>query len=185
MTEEQYCKSLETSELQLSFGGKLNHFGIVLLFSLTPILLPAIHLISYLQGEGTTFKEGEIWIMVIPMLLAFLFYLLQKNRLKFHVVNTALTWSEIMILIENVSKELEWHQVSSDKKVFIAKTNPGFFSGSWGEQITILFDRDRVLINSICDLNRRSSVVSMGRNKENVDTLIERIKNADPKAVEA
>jgi hypothetical protein len=64
------------------------------------------------------------------------------------------------------------------KGCIIARTSPGIFSGSWGERITIILDKNRVLINSICDPEKRSSVVSMGRNRKNCRTLINEIKNA-------
>ena len=63
----------------------------------------------------------------------------------------------------------------------MAKTHPSFSSGSWGEQITILFDNRTILVNSICDLDKKNSVVSMGRNKQNENTLINEIKKADSK----
>lgn len=68
---------------------------------------------------------------------------------------------------------------SATNDAFIANTNPGFFSGSWGEQITVLFYQDSVFVNSICDPNKRSSVISWGRNSENEDTLIDKINEAE------
>lgn len=59
------------------------------------------------------------------------------------------------------------------------KSNPRLWSGSWGEQITILFYKNRVLVNSICDLEKQNSVASYGRNKENMAKLIEEIKKAN------
>jgi len=179
MTTEQYNKSLETGELQLSLSGKLSHFGIVIFLCFISIALPAIHLFFLIKGNDTSYKEGEIWFTVVPGLLALIFYKLQKVRLKYHEVNTTLNHDELMKLIEQVAKALKWSKIHSDKKFYIAKTDPGFFSGSWGEQITILFDRNRVLINSICDLDKKSSVVSMGGNRENVNTFIESIEKAD------
>ena len=64
------------------------------------------------------------------------------------------------------------------ENAIMAKTRPGFLSGSWGEQITILFDGNTILVNSICDLDMRGSVVPMGRNKKNMNRLIEEIKKA-------
>jgi hypothetical protein len=89
-----------------------------------------------------------------------------------------LTREELDSVVEKVANELKWIPYVMDKKVIIAKTHPSFFSGSWGEQITILFDKNRVLVNSICDPDKRSSVVSMGRNKQNMSRLIEEIKKA-------
>jgi hypothetical protein len=178
MNEEIYHKSLQTNELQLSHGNKLSHYGIVVFSLFVSSLSPIIHLIKYIQGEGSSFISGEIWIIIIPFILCILFYWLQKSRLKFEIVDTRLTHAALISLIEVVSEKLEWQKVSSSSEAFIAKTNPSFFSGSWGEQITILFDKDRILINSICDLDKRSSLVSFGRNKRNVNTLKESIEQA-------
>jgi hypothetical protein len=120
----------------------------------------------------------KILFMVIPIILGLLFYRLQRNRLKFKSISTQLTREELDSVVEKVANELKWIPYVMDKKVIIAKTHPSFFSGSWGEQITILFDKNRVLVNSICDPDKRSSVVSMGRNKQNMSRLIEEIKKA-------
>ena len=116
--------------------------------------------------------------MIIPAILGILFYRLQKRRLKFKSIDTKLTRDELGPIIEKVAKELEWTPFVNNKKIIIAKTHPSFFSGSWGEQITILFDKNRILVNSICDPDKRSSVVSMGRNKKNMNRLIKEITKA-------
>jgi hypothetical protein len=77
-----------------------------------------------------------------------------------------------------VAEKLKWEFISTTNDAYIAKTNPGFFSGSWGEQISVLFYQDSVFVNSICDPNKRSSVVSWGRNSENENTLIDKISEA-------
>jgi len=179
MEEDLYLKSLQTNELQLSLWNKISHYGIVLFLLFVSATLPIIHLVKYFQGDGPSFMSGEIWIIIIPFILSLLFYWLQKSRLKFEIVDTRLTHAELINLINTAGKKLEWSMVTSSEKAFIAKTNPSFFSGSWGEQITILFDKHRVLINSICDLDKRSSVVSFGRNRKNVDTLKESIEKAN------
>jgi len=171
MQEEIYYQSLQTNQLQLSLKGRLSHYSIVLFLLFVSALMPITHLVKYIQGEGSSFENGEIWIVIVPLTLCILFYWLQKSRLKFNIVNAKLTHTELINLIETVSKKLEWHKVSATYKAFIAKTQPSFFSGSWGEQVTILFDKDRVLINSICDLDSRPSLVSFGRNRENVTTV--------------
>lgn len=178
MTTEQYDKSLETGTLQISTRDKLSHFGIVIFLGIMPSGLLMFHFIAYLQGLVMPFKDGEIWLIIVPLLLAIAFYITQRDRLRFRVVTTPLKWNELMILIGQVGIELKWIRVSSSKRVYVARTNPGFFSGSWGEQITILFDTDRILVNSICDLKKRSSITSMGRNRENVGALQMAIQQA-------
>ena len=94
------------------------------------------------------------------------------------IVETNLSRDELDKIIYQISTELKWKIFTTNKRIVEAKTFPSFFSGSWGEQITILFDNKRVLVNSICDLDKRSSVVSMGRNKKNTVRLINEIEKA-------
>lgn len=178
MTNDQIRYSIETGEMKLEFWDKFTHYGIVGFLFFIPAMFIFFHLQDYFQGTPRPFREEEIWFMIVPSLLGLLFYRLQRNRLKFKSIDTNLTREEFDPIIEKVANELEWMPYVANKKVIIAKTHPGFFSGSWGEQITILFDKNRILVNSICDPDKRSSVVSMGRNKQNMNRLIEEIKNA-------
>jgi len=178
MTNEQIKYSIETGRIKLKKWDKFSHYGIVAFLYYIPTLFLIIHLIDYFQGTPRPFREGEIWFMIIPSILGLLFYRIQKNRLKFKSIDTMLTRKEIDVVIDNVANKLEWKIFMMNKKVLIAYTNPSFFTGSWGEQITILFDKNRILVNSICDPKKRSSVVSMGRNKQNIKLFIEEIKKA-------
>ncbi|MDJ1497635.1 hypothetical protein QNI19_32145 [Cytophagaceae bacterium DM2B3-1] len=74
--------------------------------------------------------------------------------------------------------ELGWVPYLMDEEVIIAKTYPRLLSGSWGERITILFDNNKVLVNSICDPDKHSSVVLFGGNEKNETRLIEEIEKA-------
>ncbi len=175
MTNEQIKYSIETGEMKLGNWDKFNHYAIVGFLFIIPALFIFFHLKDYFQGTSRPFREGEIWFMIIPSILGLLFYRIQRNRLKFKSINTKLTREELDPIIEKVATELEWIPYVSNKKIIIAKTHPSLFSGSWGEQITILFHKNQILVNSICDPEKRSSVVSMGRNKKNMNRLIEEI----------
>ncbi len=178
MTEKQKQLSLATNKLSLSFWDKLSHFGIVVYLFLFPVLLAFFHLKDLVNGKPGSVKEGEIYFFIIPTTIGILFYKLQSEALKFKEVYTTLSRQELAHIIEQVGTELKWHPVRKSDSIFIAKTHPSFFSGSWGEQVTILFDKNRILVNSICDPDKKSSVVSMGRNKKNVTQLIEAIEAA-------
>jgi hypothetical protein len=172
MTNEQIKYSIETGEMKLGNWDKFTHYRIVISLFMIPAFFIFFQLKDYYQGTSIPFlREGGIWFMIIPSILGLLFYRLQKGRLKFKSINTKLTRDELEIIIEKLANELEWTPCVKNEKVIIAKTHPSFFSGSWGEQITILFDKNRILVNSICDPDKRSSVVSMGRNKKNMDIL--------------
>ena len=107
-----------------------------------------------------------------------MFYYIQKKWLKFKEVNSFLNRTELNKIIEKVAGELEWTFNFKNPKIILFTAHQSFFSGSWGEQITILFDNKKTLLNSICDPHKKSSVVSMGRNKENEDKLIKEIEKA-------
>ncbi|MFN8712784.1 MAG: hypothetical protein ACK5Z2_08015 [Bacteroidota bacterium] len=178
MTNEQIKYSIETGELKLGNWDKLTHYGIVLMCFLIPATIIFLHLKDHFEGTLKPIREGLIWFLIIPPILGIIFYRIQKERLKFKTIDTQLTREQLDLIVENVANELEWIPIFANEKVIVVKTSPGFFSGSWGEQITILFDNKRILVNSICDPDKQSSLVSMGRNKKNMNRLIEEIKKA-------
>ena len=178
MTKEKIKYGLENRELKLGFWGKIQHFGIVGFCFIIPITLTALYLKDYFNESARPLKTGDIWWVIIPTLLGILFFYVQKRRLRFKKVNTNLNKSELNKIIEKVAAELEWQIYFSNSKAIVAKTHPEILSGSWGEEITILFDYKKVLVNSICDLDKKSSLVSMGRNGQNENKLIEEIKKA-------
>lgn len=179
MTEEQIKICINKNKLQLSFWDKFSHYGIVGFLFFIPSMFIFFHLKDWGYGTTKPFFVGELFFLVIPTILGIMFYKLQSNRLKFKVIQTNLSRQQLDEIIEKVGNELKWYPEKKDNNnIFTAKTHPSFFSGSWGEQITIIFDNNKLLINSICDLDKRSSVVSMGRNRKNVRRLIEEIETA-------
>lgn len=180
MKKDIYDKSIETRELQLvGFGVNSSHYGLVGFLMIIPVFVLVFHLIAYFQNNPASIKDGELSMVIIPLVLAVIVYLIQKRRLKFRIVQTELSGVQLKEILIKVAKELDWAFIASSKDVYVAKTNPGFFSGSWGEQITILFYQNYVFVNSICDPEKRASVVSWGRNRKNEETLIDNIKQKD------
>jgi hypothetical protein len=96
---------------------------------------------------------------------------LQRKRLKIKVIETKLHYNEIMQRIEKLANELKFIPVISTEKVLIARRFPVGFQLSWGEQITLIFDKNKLLINSICDPEQQASLVSGGRNAENINAI--------------
>ena len=178
MNNKQIKHSLESRELKLSNWEKLSHYGIVGFCFIIPLAFIFLHLKDYFENTPKSIKSGEIWFFTIPTLIGILFYYIQKRRLQFKEVNTSLNRTELNKIIEKVANELEWTLNLTKSKIIVAKTHPSFLSGSWGEQITILFDNKKVLVNSICDPDKKSSLVSMGRNKQNENKLIKEVEKA-------
>jgi hypothetical protein len=177
MTPEQIKKSIDTNQLQLTNNwDRFSHYGIVLFLICISVISLYVSFSNILKGRKISIDNWTIGFFVVPLIFAFFFYRLQKKRLNFSSIDTNLSVDEIIKLLDNLSIEQKWTVETKNSHIYFAKTNPSIWSGSWGEQITILFDKGRVLINSICDLEKRSSVVSMGRNRKNVASIIDRIK---------
>jgi hypothetical protein len=183
MKKEWIQLMIENETLKLKFTDLLIHYSIVL-FLLFPFVLT---LFSFVQKyilhnyKGVRSPE-EMFLATLPFgIIAIAFYFIQRNKLKFKTVETNLSKEKIKEIIEKTAKELEWYPLIINERIIIAKTHPKWWTGSWGEQITIVFDKSRLMINSICDPDKKTSVVSMGRNRKNVNTLIENIKIANLK----
>jgi hypothetical protein len=106
MTDEQVKRSIDSNELQLSFGDKIGHYFIILFLLFMPALLISFKIRDYFEGINNSI-EGGIWFIFIPIALAPFAYILQRNRLKFLVVESNLPKEEILRIIEKVAKELE------------------------------------------------------------------------------
>jgi hypothetical protein len=178
MKKELIKKSLETGELHLTFWQKEGHFGIVFYL----LIIPAFFLFFFINDTNSTnFDERKVEIPMIAFIscgISLLTYRHQRKMLKFIPIDTKLNREELKKIIEEVGEQLEWKPHFMDDQVFIAKTFPGFWSGSRGEQITIIFDNGRILINSICDPDNRGSLFSNGRNRKNINSLVELVKAA-------
>jgi len=177
MNNQIIKKCIEENELQLSFWNKFSHYSIVIFVLIIPICAIVYKIIDAINKTERPSKDGEIYVFVIPIILSILFYLLQKKRLSFKIVETKLSMDEIYKIVDETAKELGWIINQKTNKYLTANTKPKFNSGSWGEQITIIFIENKILVNSICALNKKNSLVSMGRNKKNEQTFINNIKS--------
>ena len=168
----------ETGRLKLTVMGLLTHYLLAIFFVMPLIGLLSKIIIANVNNSNIGIQDfsGLLLGSILLAFLGILFYLLQRSRLNFRIIYTSLSRGELQERIIKTAKELEWHSVIDKKNIMSYKTNPKLWTGSWGEQITILFDENRIMINSICDPDKQASVVSVGRNKKNVKRLIENIK---------
>jgi hypothetical protein len=182
MKKEWIVIMKKTGRIKLSFWDSLTHYFIVL-FLLLPLIFISFDWIKYIiTGHYNGVRTlNEMFLVNIPfMILAVVFYFIQYKRLNFKTVRTRLSHDLIQDAIDSTAKELDWKPFINTKYYKVFKTFPKWYTGSWGEQITVLLDNDKVMINSICDPDKRASVVSVGRNRANMRLLIDKIKNASP-----
>ena len=181
MKKEWIPLMIKTGKLKMGFTDLLTHY-LLIFFLLTPL---AWNVFSFIQKhvfhnyQGVRNPEETFTLTLSFGLVAVLFYFIQNNRLKFTTIETNLSRENIRAVINQTAHDLEWHLEVNNDKMVIARTHPKWWTGSWGEQITIIIDNPRIMINSICDPNKKTSVISMGRNKKNINNLIENIKSAN------
>jgi hypothetical protein len=170
----------KTKRLKLSFNDFSTHYLIVLFFFIPLILVAFDFFKLYILDSYNGVKTPQEMLRAnIPFgAIGILFFFIQYNRLRFKIIETVLPREKLQEIIIKTAEELEWFPVINTTDLIVSKTNPKWWTGSWGEQITILFDKDKILINSIRDPDRKSSVVSMGRNKRNINKLIVNIQNS-------
>lgn len=169
----------KTERVKLSFWDSFTHYFIVL-FLFLPLIFSLIDLVKFsLNGFSGVRTPQELFLVNLPFaFIGILFYYIQYNRLKFKVLTIDLPNDIIQNLIKNTAQELEWRPEINTKYFKTYKTYPKLITGSWGEKITIIIDNDRIMINSICDPEKRASVVSVGRNRKNMKVLIDKLNIA-------
>lgn len=166
----------QNKQLKLSRWQTLVHFFIVLFLLFIPVLtlfsLFEIYVTETYDGVRTADELiSTTWPWIIP---AVAFYFIQKRRLRFREVEVEYSDQEFQEAIKRTAKEYDWQIELNDNKIFRAY-RPWNWTGSWGEMITIIKDKDRLLLNSICDPNKQSSVASYGWNKRNIDTFLKNL----------
>lgn len=118
--------------------------------------------------------EGILWLGFVPIPFAYILYRRQRRKLDFQSLPTSLDKQGIYDRIYYLSVKYDWDVDHYGEDCIVAHTNPSFLRLSWGEQIFIVFDKGQIWVNSVNDLNKRTSICSFGYNKRN----IRRIKEA-------
>jgi hypothetical protein len=72
-------------------------------------------------------------------------------------------------MFDDISRDQDWIMEFNSSDCIIATTE--FEWKNWGTLITIVHDKDRILVNSICDLYKRPSTISWGQNKKNIQAV--------------
>ena len=179
MTPKQIKQSIETGTLRLSFWQRFTHYSIVIYCAMLPVLFAFLNFHDYINDFERHYVHVKIWFYLVSAALSIFFYFLQRKRLQLTLVETTLNHAEILAVAGSIVKAQHWKLQRKNNTFFMFKTSPPLISGSWGEQITIIFSDNKMLINSICDPDKISSVVSYGNNKRNVGKILEEMRRLE------
>jgi hypothetical protein len=159
--------------LKLTFGQTITHYMIIFFMLFISGLLAKelfeIYITKNYSGVSTT---SELVTMLLPILfLATVFAYIQYRRLDLKEIQLNYTDEQFQEAIRRTVDDLEW-RIEKNQKNYFRAYRPWNWTGSWGEMITIMKYKDRLLINSICDPNNMPSVISYGWNKKNLRTFL-------------
>jgi hypothetical protein len=180
MTSRSVQKMIETETLALTKGQLFWHYCIIGIFLIPPVI-NIIDIFKYYVThayEGIrTVGEMATW-SYLPLIPAVAFYFIQKRRLKFKVIDVTVDADTFSEAAKETAHQLDWKIVEEKHNLIVARS--GFSLRSWGELITIIRDKDRILFNSICDPDNMTSVASWGMNKFNMTTFEQNVRLKAP-----
>lgn len=162
---------LERKTLPLIISWAYTHYGAshTLLF----ISMLSFSLVgTMLYGTGI-FVPEFFWFGVALVPLACLLYRSQRRKLDFRSIPTTLDKQAIFERVCKLAETYNWDIDHYGEDCIVAHTNPPLWHISWGEQIFIVFGQGEVWVNSVNDLNKRTSICSFGYNKRNIRRITE------------
>ncbi len=176
MRDDLLNASIASGRLQLSLEQKITHYSPVIIGLIIPMIDLFIIFKNYFNNETILKQTLNPLLWFISILYVVLIYLLQHKRLKLKTIESSLDNEDSLMVIREAVENLNWKTIINNKRAIIAKVNNGLLTGSWGEQVIIIFDSNKMYINSICDPNKRPSLASFGNNRKNITTLVQEIK---------
>jgi hypothetical protein len=120
---------------------------------------------------------GEIIIFASPwLILTIAFYHIQKKQLRIKEINIKFTEKEFQEAVQRTVTENGW-QIENNKDNLFRAFHSWDMVGGFGEMITIMWERDRLFLNSICNPNITSSFLSFGWNTKNIDIFLKNLND--------
>lgn len=175
MTQTIIQRMIDTKILILSKGQKFWYYSIIFFLLLIPVMTTIDVIKCYVNHTYNSTKPIDFTFGYIWILPALIFYLIQRHRLKFKTIDVSVDYDRFHHAVKQTAKELKWNISEMTNDFVIAQS--GFNWKSWGERITIIHDKDKILFNSICDPGKRPSVTSFGMNKLNLRTFEQFIRS--------
>ncbi len=166
----------ETKRLKLSFWQLVSHYAIVVLILIPPIItIKSLFEIYVTKTYDGIRSAQELLETSIPfVIIAFISFFIQQRRLRLKKIVIEYSEEEFKQAIERTVKELEWNNIKNNLSYFRAN-RAWNWTGSWGEMITIIKEKDGLLVNSICDPDSRPSFASFGWNRKNIKTILKNL----------
>lgn len=165
-----------TCILKLTKWQMLTHYFLVLLpLSIAVYNFYVALKIEYSEGYEVARTQKEIVVVAVFWLsLAILIFIIKKRRLRFSKVAISLNENQFKQAMSQISEREKW-RLGNNTKHFAT-----FYNGSgWtsGLKLTVLRFDNHLLINSICDPDRKASISIFNENERNIKRLQKSLNN--------
>ncbi len=110
-------------------------------------------------------------LIIIPTLFVLWWLSYKKKELIFFEIRTPFGVKENHTIVINSLKNLNWY-IKKNQPYFLEAFREGRLAVKWGrDMISILIDNERILINSICNLDifKNQALFTFGRLKRNIN----------------
>lgn len=181
--DEFVDRCIKSGELQLTKDERWSHFLPVIFLVIVAIIWGGFGIYKIIEK----IFSGELILSDFSMILGSLFFVLasylihrmQNNVLQFFTIRSDSLFSKKYKIVNSVGKKLNWKKVFEKDNIIIGKTP--FNGSSWGEQITVIFYQDKILVNSICDPDKKASII--GPNHKNINAFFYKFEAAKKKQI--
>lgn len=170
---------LRNKRLPLSTDWATTHYGFpAMMFYLSACMFCIIIQQHVIEGYRSGL-DFFLWFFFITLLLGLITWHLQTRKLRFQEIRTTLGKKDIFDAIAAAGTNYKWSLDHAGDDCIVCHTNPSFGSLTWGEQIFIVFDQGCVWVNSVNDLDKRSTLASFGYTKRNIRRVAAAILNKE------
>ncbi len=167
---------LRHRRIPLDTDWAITHYGLSqMTFSIATACL-ILYIWEYISGKNNEILPN---ITLVALAIGVVSWFFQRRKLYFKEIRTTLSKEDIFDAIGTVGERNRWSLDHAGEDCIVAHTNPGMWAPTWGEQIFVVFDEGRIWVNSVNDLNKRTSIVSFGYTKRNIRRVEEAIKHKE------
>ncbi|WP_040254391.1 hypothetical protein [Psychroserpens mesophilus] len=144
------------------------------------MILPALYfywvLESLLNKNQIVFERmiNGIGLIIIFIIVSIIIFIYKYQNLKFKTLEFRISVKQFHEVVELTKSELKWTILTKKDNYIFAYSKKSMFS--WGEQITIIREKNHILINSICKTHNTSL---FGNNQRNIESFERNLKKAN------
>src|SRR5687767_5246588 len=158
-------------KLQLKGEQLFSHYAFLIVFLVVPVfnMISVFQILTGKDEGGSTLNE-HLTVSIPFVVLGILFCFRQNKRLYFKEYKISHTDGELQDAIRITADQLNW-TIDTNKKGYLRAYRVGEGFDWWGQMITIMYDNNTILMNSVSDPNVTPTFTSIGWDKRNVRTF--------------